>query len=233
MTSLTDSLGVIVAITVAGFILTLLRSLLNGLFGALDRVAPSMTAARAPSVEPGARASAAAPLGPGPTTHGSADAAREQAPPVRSYADVQWEHRERGDEDPPRYRGRDVPARADLSLTAVAVETWVQWFERRAQHAGLATAERDLGMLWGLIARARREGRFSLEEADELVDQAYARVRAAARPAPPLISQPAKTTLSPEARQVFLRIFGRPPSDPSPPGAARPDGIMLGPEDSE
>src|SRR5438477_8361547 len=99
MTSLTDSLGVIVAITVAGFILTLLRSLLNGLFGALDRVAPSMAAARAPSVEPGARASAA-PLGPGPTTHGSADAAREQAPPVRSYADVQWEHRERGDEDP-------------------------------------------------------------------------------------------------------------------------------------
>src|SRR5439155_720883 len=101
MTSLTDSLGVIVAITVAGFVLTLLRSLLNGLFGALDRVAPSMAAARAPSVEPGARASAAAPLGPGPTTRGSADAAREQAPPLRSYADVQWEHREHGDEDPP------------------------------------------------------------------------------------------------------------------------------------
>lgn len=42
-----------------------------------------------------------------------------------------------------------------------------------------------------------------------------------------------KGSLSPDARHAFWRVFGRPPSEPSPPGAPRPDGVVLNPQASE
>jgi len=84
---------------------------------------------------------------------------------VRLYADVERDHHEHGDEDPPLYNAR----------------------------------------------------------------------KSAANPAKPFEAPHAspKGSLSPDARHAFWRVFGRPPSEPSPPGAPRPDGIVLDPQDSE
>ena len=68
----------------------------------------------------------------------------------------------------------------------------------------------------------------------EIADQAAARARELAPPqVPDVSSRPPETGLCPEARQALFGIFGRPPTDPSPPGLPRPDGIVLGAEASD
>ena len=128
----------------------------------------------------------------------------------------------KGRPNSPMAAWRDLRARDEASR---------RWQERqRGPRATMKTDQVDR-LDVRLYADVERDHRGHGDEDPPL----YQAGRSAAVPANPSGGNRAspKDSLSPEARQAFWRVFARPPSDPSPPGSPRPDGIVLDTEASE